>query len=158
VLNRARGEYANLGRPEWHVRPKLLVRRTGDRIVAAFDAYGYYVSNNLFVVLPHEPMEEPGMRAHLALLNSRLMTWYFRTVQPRTGRLFAELKICHLTEFPLPPAARWTSDAIAELARLSQRCEAGDATAEADVDDLVEDSLYSLPRSARRMIDDVRLC
>ena len=30
------------------------------------------------------------------------MTWYFRTVEPRQGRAFAELKIKHLGSFPLP--------------------------------------------------------
>ena len=31
------------------------------------------------------------------------MTWYIRTIEPRQGRVFAELKIKHLQSFPLPP-------------------------------------------------------
>ncbi len=103
ALDRAAGDYANLGRPEWHQRPKIVVRRTGDHVVAAFDDRGYYCSNNMFVVLPRAPMSNAEQRAYVAWLNSALVTWYFRTVQPRRGRLFAELKIHHLLDFPVPP-------------------------------------------------------
>lgn len=115
ALDKEAGDYANLGRPEWHDRPKIVVRRTGDRVVAAYDSRGYYCSNNMFVVLPRRPMSELEMRAHVALLNSALTTWYFRTIQPRVGKLFAELKIQHLTDFPLPPTRRWTVGVVRKL-------------------------------------------
>jgi SAM-dependent methyltransferase len=98
---RTRERYANLGRPEWHAQAKLLVRRTGDRVLAAVDRTGTYASNNFFLVFPRQPcpLDLDGL---CALLNSRFMTWYFRTVEPRQGRAFAELKIKHLRDFPLP--------------------------------------------------------
>jgi hypothetical protein len=67
-------------------------------------------------------MADSELLAYLALLNSRFMTWYFRTVQPRTGRLFAELKIQHLVDFPRPAAAAWAR-ALPELARLAAEAE-----------------------------------
>lgn len=102
AIDREAGDYAHVGRREWYERPKILVRRTGDRVVAAFDGDGYYCSNNMFVVLPREIMSDDRMRAYVTVLNSRLLTWYFRTVQPRAGRLFPELKINHLLAFPIP--------------------------------------------------------
>ncbi len=103
---RSRERYANVGRPEWFTRDKLLVRRTGDRVIAAVDRSGRYASNNFFVVLPRGDAAGAGLALGLdglcALLSSRLMTWYFRTIEPRKGRAFAELKIKHLTVFPLP--------------------------------------------------------
>jgi len=116
AMDREAGDYANLGRPEWHERPKIVVRRTGDRVVAAYDSVGYYCTNNMFVVLPRRPMGELEMRAYVALLNSALTTWYFRTVQPRVGKLFAELKIQHLADFPVPASQRWTFGAVHRLA------------------------------------------
>ncbi|MEM9490543.1 MAG: TaqI-like C-terminal specificity domain-containing protein, partial [Myxococcota bacterium] len=110
LVDRAAGEDANQGRPAWHCRPKIVVRRTGDRLIAAYDQRGYYVANNLFVVLPRPSapaMDTAELRAYVALLNSRCITWYFRTVQPRTGRLFAELKIEHLLAFPRPAEPVW---------------------------------------------------
>ncbi|GAB4533330.1 MAG: hypothetical protein Tsb0020_49250 [Haliangiales bacterium] len=105
---RSRERYANVGRPEWFAPDKLLVRRTGDRVIAAVDRSGRYASNNFFVVLPRADADGGGLALGLdglcALLSSRLMTWYFRTIEPRKGRAFAELKIKHLTVFPLPAA------------------------------------------------------
>ncbi len=138
AIDRAAGDYCNLGRPRWHRAKKIVVRRTGDRVIAAYDPHGLYVTNNLFVLVPRAGMTAAELRAHVALLNSRLMTWYFRTIQPRTGRLFAELKIQHLEGFPLPGTARW-SRAIAELAELAARGEReGEAAVVARVDAVVE--------------------
>lgn len=102
-VRKTRERYANLGRPEWHERSKLLVRRTGDFLLAAVDAEGRYVSNNFFLVFPRRPcaLDLDGL---CALLNSRWMTAYFRTIEPRQGRVFAELKIKHLRVLPLPHA------------------------------------------------------
>lgn len=98
------GRYANVGRPEWHQAMKVLVRRTGDRIIAAVDSEGRYVSNNLFLVLPCKQcaLDLWGL---CALLNSKLMTSYFRMIEPREGRVFAEVKIKHISSFPIPGAA-----------------------------------------------------
>jgi type I restriction-modification system DNA methylase subunit len=99
---RTKERYANLGRPEWYECEKLLVRRTGDYVLAAKDSEGRYASNNFFILFPKQasPLNLDGL---CALLNSSFMTWYFRTIEPRQGRVFAELKIKHLQSFPLPP-------------------------------------------------------
>lgn len=101
-------KYANVGRREWHERPKVLVRRTGDHVIAAVDERRLYASNNFFLVFPSR---DCGLDLHglCALLNSRFMTWYFRCIEPRKGRVFAELKIKHLNVFPLPNAVRESS-------------------------------------------------
>jgi adenine-specific DNA-methyltransferase len=134
-LDRAAGEYANLGRPEWHERQKIVVRRTGDHLVAALDRDGRWVSNNLFVVVPRAAMSTDELAAHVAWLNSAFATWYFRTIQPRTGRLYAELKIQHLTDIPLPEPARWAGVA-ADLAALARAAETEPA-ADQELNDLV---------------------
>ena len=98
---KTRKRYANAGRPEWYNRPKVLVRRTGDYVLAAVDEEGLYASNNFFIVFPNGgcSLELDGLGA---LLNSPFMTWYFRAIEPRKGRVFCELKIKHLSRFPLP--------------------------------------------------------
>jgi tRNA1(Val) A37 N6-methylase TrmN6 len=157
ALDRAGGDYANLGRPEWHRRPKILVRRTGDHLVAAFDADGLHASNNLFLVLARGPAGEPQLRATVAVLNSRLLTWCFRAMVPRVGRLFAEIKIQHLVALPLPPAASWTDAAIAALDRLARRraAAAPDSAEAAALDRAIDErveSLYGLTDPERRHI------
>jgi SAM-dependent methyltransferase len=126
--------YANLGRPQWHRRPKVLLRRTGDRVIAAVDPVGRYASNNFFLVFPKRPS---GLTLHglAAWLNSSFITWFFRTIEPRTGRAFAELKIKHIRVFPLPPEA-----VCAELNELGQRA-VGDKDLAGGIDRLVRDQL-----------------
>ena len=101
--------YANVGRPEWHLRPKVLVRRTGDYVLAAVDEFSRYASNNFFLVFPCQP-HPLDLHGLCAILNSTFMTWYFRTIEPRQGRVFAELKIKHLRVFPVPDADSGCSD------------------------------------------------
>lgn len=116
---RTASKYANLGQPEWYDREKLLVRRTGDFVLAAVDRHRRYASNNFFIVFPKasSSLELDGM---CALLNSRFITWYFRTIEPRKGRVFAELKIKHLSVFPLPPQVT-QDDGCRELNELGAR-------------------------------------
>ena len=66
---------------------------------------GGYVSNNLFLIVPKQDcsMDLWGL---CALLNSSLISSYFRAVEPREGRVFAEVKIKHLSHFPVPVATQ----------------------------------------------------
>jgi hypothetical protein len=109
--------YANAGKLAWYARDKLLVRRTGDFVLAAVDRERRFASNNSFIVFPRR---ECGLTLDglCALLNSEFMTWYFRTIEPRQGRVFAELKIKHLVTFPLPEAQ---PDACRTLNDLGER-------------------------------------
>lgn len=149
--------YANLGRMEWYETDKLVVRRTGDRVTAALDREGRFASNNFFLVMAREDedADEAGtltLDGLCALLNSRFMTWYFRTIEPRTGRVFAELKIKHLRDFPLPPLARVASrvclDALGRRRRELSQCEdldAPDARLDArliDVDRAIDEVVF----------------
>jgi hypothetical protein len=134
-------QYAHPGRREWHEREKVLVRRTGDRLLAAVDRSGRYASNNFFLLFPRRQgvLNLDGL---CAFLNGRLATWYFRAIEPRQGRAFAELKIKHLTAFPLPT----TDDAgTARLNALgadrATAAESDHAGLDAAIDDLVEELL-----------------
>ena len=154
LLDRKAGDYANLGRAQWHTREKIVVRRTGDRVMAAFDPEAVYVSNNMFVLLPG-PDCSPGyslaggrtfLQAVVSMLNSRFMTWYFRAVQPRVGRLFAELKLVHLRDFPMPTAKRWRAVEAALAALAGQGRTHGSAAVAQAVDRLVESAFEISPQ------------
>jgi hypothetical protein len=95
-----KNEYAGLGKPEYFECTKLIIRRTGDYVLACIDEEGYYFSNNVFVCIPKN--ETVDLKLFLGILNSRLLTWYYRTVQPRVGKMFAEIKIHLINDFPSP--------------------------------------------------------
>jgi len=100
LINKKNGEYANLGRDKYYSNKKILVRRTGDKIIATIDDEKYIVSNNFFVLYGKENFKF-NLRSILAILNSKLGTWYFTAIQPRKGKLFAEIKINHLRQMPV---------------------------------------------------------
>jgi hypothetical protein len=100
-VRKTRARYANAGKPQWHENPKVLVRRTGDYVLAAVDQRAFYCSNNFFLIVPKADCSL-SLDGLCAVLNSDVVTWYFRTIEPRQGRVFAELKIKHLNVFPLP--------------------------------------------------------
>lgn len=113
-LKKTRERYANAGRPEWYNTPKLLVRRTGDFVMAAIDKSKRYASNNFFVIIPKNG-NDGNLEFLCALLNSRFMTWLFRTIEPRKGRVFAEIKIKHLEAFPVPECDKRRQDKLVSL-------------------------------------------
>lgn len=112
VFDRDAGEYFNLGDPDLHRSRKILVRRTGDHILAAVDQEGLFCSNNFFLCVPKPGVSWARALYACAVLNSRFSTWFFRAIQPRTGKLFAELKITHLEDIPIPFANEPWADTI----------------------------------------------
>lgn len=100
IIKKDKNEYANLGKEEYFINEKILVRRTGDRILATIDRDKYFASNNFFVLYKKEKTHL-NLEYVLAILNSKMGTWYFLTIQPRKGKLFAEIKINHLAEIPV---------------------------------------------------------
>jgi adenine-specific DNA-methyltransferase len=79
---------------------KLLLRQTGDSLIAAFDRSGYYHLNNL-----HSVVLKPGarydLRYILALLNSRLLNHYYHLVSLELGRAMAQTDIETIEKLPI---------------------------------------------------------
>jgi hypothetical protein len=102
----------------------------------------------MFVVLPRRALSHDELFAHVGLLNSAFMTWYFRTIVPRVGRAFAELKIQHLAQFPLPEAGGWRAavEPLAAASRILHNQPSGERAhaAQVEIDRLVA-GLYPLP-------------
>lgn len=98
-------DYCHLGKKGWRHARKILVRRTGDRVAAACDLDGWAASNNFFLLMPKQKVSDEFLDAATGLLNSELYTWCYRALNPRKGRLFAEIKIKHLRTMPFPMIA-----------------------------------------------------
>lgn len=84
---------------------KILVRQTGDEIIAALDTDQYVCLNNLHVVEPRDATVDP--HAILAILNSKLATWCLRAMNPEAGEALAEVKKEFVEMLPLPNRASW---------------------------------------------------
>ncbi len=85
--------------PEIFERNKILTRQTADEIIASYDDQNYYYSNTLHGTTITDGQFDP--LCILALLNSKLMTWYYRNTTAENGKVFAQIKIVLLKKIPI---------------------------------------------------------
>ena len=101
-------EYINYG--EWLAEPrlaevfageKLFVRQTGDSLIATFDK-GNVSNNTLHSIYPLESNTDISLYYLLGLLNSKLMNWYYQTVNYlEIGKPMAEVKGIYVKKLPI---------------------------------------------------------
>jgi type I restriction-modification system DNA methylase subunit len=80
---------------------KIVVRQTGDSLVATIDTQQFVVRDNLYTILPKHNLI--SLKPVLALLNSKLLRWiYQHLVNPEQGEALAQVKRGHLASLPFP--------------------------------------------------------
>jgi hypothetical protein len=115
------------GDPAIHKLPqRILIRQTGDRIVAARCLQGstpHYTDNTLFTALPRPAAQDKGIddRFFVAYLNSEPASRLYCFLSGEAGRPQAQIKIRLLRELPfiVPPRRD-----VATVQRLVERIEA----------------------------------
>ncbi len=80
-------------------KPKIFLRQTGDRLIAAVDKNGYYHLNNIHSL--ESGKGEIELDYLVAILNSRLMNFYYQTVSLEKGRSLAQVDIEMVEKLPL---------------------------------------------------------
>ena len=100
------------GKREWHIlfrgryeglfiKPKILFRQTGDRIVTSVDRQtGYYCINSVHIGLI-KPDKYDLLDYLVGLLNSKLITFYYREISQEKGRVLAEVKPQRIRSLPI---------------------------------------------------------
>ncbi len=81
--------------------PKILVRQTADNLTAAIDNKGYYHLNNLHSFALIKSDSQIKLQYVLALINSRLLNWFYQTISLETGRTMAQTDIETLECLPI---------------------------------------------------------
>jgi len=100
--------------PEIFERNKILTRQTADEIIAAYDTENYYYSNTLHGTTILNTQYHPLYV--LALLNSKLITWYYRSTTAEEGKVFAQIKIELLRLLPIKKDANGIQKPLIKLA------------------------------------------
>ncbi|MAT98215.1 MAG: hypothetical protein CL608_13805, partial [Anaerolineaceae bacterium] len=80
---------------------KILIRQTGDSIIAALDTAQHLTLNNIHN-LNIIAVISVSYEFLLAILNSKLITAYHQIFVPEAGRTFAEVKTVDLVQLPIP--------------------------------------------------------
>ena len=94
---------------------KILVRQTGDSLVAAIDRNKLICMNNVHVGVPLS--EEINMEYVLGVLNSTLMNWVYHSLNPEMGEVLAEVKKENVARLPVIRETASNVRLIEEIAR-----------------------------------------
>ena len=78
---------------------KIMVRQTGDSIIATLVEQGFIARNNLHILLPRDPIHD--LRYILGILNSRLIDFIYTVMNPEKGEALAEVKKYHVEQLPI---------------------------------------------------------
>lgn len=75
LIDKSKKEYANLVAPKYFEEPKILLREIAFNIECCYDDKGFYTLNKVYSV---QPTSQYDLKYILALLNSKLLSFYFR--------------------------------------------------------------------------------
>ncbi|MDD5103068.1 MAG: TaqI-like C-terminal specificity domain-containing protein [Candidatus Peribacteraceae bacterium] len=78
---------------------KIFMRQTGDSLVAAIDDQKYLCLNNMHVLVPNN--DKVNAYFVLGLINSKLMNWYYQSLNPEQGEALAEVKKTNVEKLPI---------------------------------------------------------
>lgn len=138
--------------PEVIDGPKLLVRQTADRVVAAYDASGLYHLNNVhsFSPLTRGNGSEVELWYLDGLLNSTFWLYLYQLKSRESGRALAQIDIEMLEAMPLPEVGRQADSPIV-ISRLAQA--AGKLAAEIPQPDGCQETRRLILTYCERSID-----
>jgi hypothetical protein len=94
---------------------KLIFRQTSDSIIGTLIGKGFIMRNNTHIILNKENSKF-DLKYVLALLNSKLVNWYYWTINPEKGEVMAEVKAFHLGLLPIPAVDKGFKPLVEELA------------------------------------------
>jgi hypothetical protein len=80
-------------------RPKILLRKTGDSIIATYDDSGVFPEQSLYFLFDFGRNLSPLYL--LGVLNSKLMNWYYSTACLTNKKSIAQVKKVHLDQLPI---------------------------------------------------------
>jgi len=84
----------------FEVSEKILFRRVGERLTAAYDDRQFYALNTLVVMTEKKP--NVPLKILLAIFNSKLMDFYYRHFLKSTKKVFSEIQARQVAQLPFP--------------------------------------------------------
>jgi len=95
-------------------KEKIIIRQTGDRIIATIIGKDIICRKNLHILISNKISHS----FILGILNSKLTDFYYYQINPEQGEVLAEVKKMHVEQLPIPKltkANQETHDAIVNL-------------------------------------------
>ncbi len=102
---------------------KIIVRQTGDSIIATLIGKNIIARDNLHLLLP----KNSDLKFVLGILNSKLTDFIYYQINPEKGEVLAQVKKGHIEQLLIPVITKETefsqeqiSDSVAQLLQLNQ--------------------------------------
>ena len=93
----------SLRTPELFESRKILIRKTGDSLIASLDDRNYYFDTLVHGI--YETNDDYPLEVLLAILNSKAATVFYRFLHDIKGKVFAKISLDNLASFPIPNVA-----------------------------------------------------
>ncbi|WP_417428651.1 Eco57I restriction-modification methylase domain-containing protein [Halpernia sp.] len=77
---------------------KIIIRQTGDRIIATIIGKNIIARDNLNIVIP----QNNNCKFILGVLNSKLTDFFYQQINPEKGEVLAQVKKSHVEQLPIP--------------------------------------------------------
>ncbi|GAF88217.1 unnamed protein product, partial [marine sediment metagenome] len=82
---------------------KIVVRQTGDSLVAALDTQRFVIRDNLYSIIPFDHDNLDCLKIVLGILNSKLLNWVYQSlINYEKGEALAQVKRGHIAQLPIP--------------------------------------------------------
>ncbi|PVY38390.1 Eco57I restriction-modification methylase domain-containing protein [Pontibacter virosus] len=101
--------------PDLFERKKIVIRKTGDSLIACVDRGSYYFDTLVHGI--YQEKEEFNLDYLVALLNSRPATLFYRLLHDIKGKVFAKISLDNLASFPIPEGTPTEREQLATKAR-----------------------------------------
>ena len=81
---------------------KIIIRQTGDSLIATYDDYKFIVRDNLYTIV-NTSSSYLSLKYILGILNSSFLNWYYQNIiNNEKGEALAQVKRGHLAILPIP--------------------------------------------------------
>ncbi len=97
---------------------KLFMRQTGDSIICALDKRGYLALNNVHIGAFIENVNDILKDCILAILNSRLIDYYYKNIAMEEGRVMAQIDIDTVDSIPMPNFELYSAETLKGISEL----------------------------------------
>ena len=98
------------------VDEKLIIRRTSDHLVMTYDNKQNYPMDTTHLL--YTTNDKFNVKYLLVVLLSKLMDLLYKTIVPRVGQAFAEVKIVNLKQLPIKNISMEQQEPFIEKANL----------------------------------------
>ncbi|MRR31502.1 hypothetical protein EG834_14520 [bacterium] len=147
----------------FNANEKILIRQTGDSLIATIVGPNYVARNNLHILLPIG--NGTNLQCILGLLNSKLLDSLYTFINPEKGEALAEVKKEHVEQLPIPIITKTNKAVIEKISKLvkemlaynktqvlRQRHAAEIAAIDREIDQLVY-KLYGLTQEEIKVVE-----